>query len=200
MYSIEYVQFLKHEKEMLTAERESQMMAKKESSRSFFHMYAKDAEQRIPSIANEMPKAQQEYDDAKQKMTNSVHSISEMNRELLELTEKANEVVKVKKQEIETFKKDVKEMNEKVSQERTLFQLRKEQADSLNRKRDGNLHSSWMGLFRPLKEESRPALIIVALFFGIIAVLLLVFAFQKGLLNFGMPTDFQVPDSFDLLK
>jgi hypothetical protein len=185
---------------MLTTERESQMIAKKDSARSFFNMYAKDAEQRIPSIVDEMPKARQEYDQSKQGMTNAIHSISEMNRELLDLTEKANEVVKTKKREIETYKKEVKEMTEKVSQERTLYQLRKEQADSLNRKRDGNLHSSWMGLFRPLKEESRPALIIVAFFFAIMTVLLLVFAFQKGLLSFGMPTDFQVPDSFNIFN
>lgn len=185
---------------MLTAERESQMIAKKDSARTFFNMYAKNAEQRIPSAADEIPGAQQEIDRSKQGMTDAVHSVSEMNRELLDYTEKSNEIVKTKKKEIETYKKEVQEMNEKVEQERTLYTLRKEQADSLGRKRDGNLHSSWMGLFRPLKEESRPALIIVAFFFGFLVVLLMVFAFQRGLLNFGLPNNFQVPDSFDLLK
>lgn len=83
-----------------------------------------------------------------------------------ESSELAAQVKKLETQ-VNATRKEVKEAE-------TLANLRKEQADELRRKSEGNYHSSWMGLWRPLSDQSRVGLLIAAIFFGLIAVLLLV--------------------------
>ena len=71
----------------------------------------------------------------------------------------------------------------KVDQSKQAFDLRKTQTESLQSKYEGNFHSSWMGLWRPLTEEARVALFVVSIVFGIIALvcMFLIFsgAFEK---------------------
>jgi hypothetical protein len=65
--------------------------------------------------------------------------------------------------------------NQKIVKEaETLASIRKEQADELRRKGEGNYHSSWLGLWRPLSEQSRVGLLVSAIFFGLLAIALLV--------------------------
>ena len=63
--------------------------------------------------------------------------------------------------------------NERVKEAEILNNLRKEQADELRRKGEGSFHSSWMGLWRPLSEQSRLGLIIATVFFGLISLFLI---------------------------
>jgi hypothetical protein len=52
-----------------------------------------------------------------------------------------------------------------------LIEIRREQAASLEKKYASNYHSSWLGLWRPLKDESRVGLNVASVMFGILAVL-----------------------------
>lgn len=60
-----------------------------------------------------------------------------------------------------------------VKEAETLAAIRKEQADELSRKNEGNYHSSWMGLWRPLSEQSRIGLLVASVFFGLLSLALL---------------------------
>jgi hypothetical protein len=68
-------------------------------------------------------------------------------------------------------KSNVEELKKRVAEEKTLYELRLEQARSLKHKYDGNYHSSWLGLWRPLTEESRIGLLIASIVFGALAVI-----------------------------
>lgn len=52
-----------------------------------------------------------------------------------------------------------------------LLELRKEQTAVLEKKYGANLHSSWLGLWRPLKETSHVALNVASAMFGVLALL-----------------------------
>jgi hypothetical protein len=73
---------------------------------------------------------------------------------------------------IKTLETQVATTNVIVKEAKTLVELRKEQSDELRRKGEGNFHSSWMGLWRPLSEQSRLGLIIATVFFGLVALIL----------------------------
>lgn len=64
-----------------------------------------------------------------------------------------------------TTKEALDVLKRKVEEERRLSEVRREQVAALENKDAGNYHSSWMGLFRPLKEESRVGLLIAAIAF-----------------------------------
>ena len=122
--------------------------------------------------------------------------MSRKTQELKDIVKSLNEAVAADRRNIEVTKDQVKELNETVGKEKTLKLIRKEQAESLTRRWDGNYHSSWMGLFRPLKEDSRFGLIIAAVAFALIGIFAIVYAYLKGLVGTLM-NKVQVPDSFN---
>ncbi len=74
---------------------------------------------------------------------------------------------------IKSLETQVTTTNESVTEAKTLSALRKEQADELRRKGEGNFHSSWMGLWRPLSANSRLGLVIATVFFGLVMLILI---------------------------
>ncbi len=58
-----------------------------------------------------------------------------------------------------------------------LIEIRREQAASLEKKYASNYHSSWLGLWRPLKDESRVGLNVASVMFGILALLTIAYMF-----------------------
>ena len=75
---------------------------------------------------------------------------------------------------IKVLETQVASTKEGVKEAEMLATLRKEQADALRSKGEGNYHSSWMGLWRPLSEQSRLGLLIATVFFGLVALILIV--------------------------
>ena len=76
-------------------------------------------------------------------------------------------------------KHQVVELKKQVSEAQALYNLRKEQAEALRNKYDGNYHSSWIGLWRPLTEQSRTGLLVASIVFGIIALVSLIFIVRE---------------------
>lgn len=67
----------------------------------------------------------------------------------------------------------------------TLLKIRKEQTAALNQKYASNLHSSWLGLWRPLQDQSRAILATAAVVFGLLTVVIAAyfsFGAVKGLI------------------
>lgn len=79
----------------------------------------------------------------------------------------------VTKEALDTLKR-------KVEEERRLSEVRQEQVQSLVSKEEGNYHSSWMGLFRPLKEESRVGLLIAAIAFLLVGIAAVYYGIRTG--------------------
>jgi hypothetical protein len=61
----------------------------------------------------------------------------------------------------------------KQKQSNTLLEIRKEQSAALIKKYSANLHSSWLGLWRPLQENTHVGLNVASAFFGLLAAALL---------------------------
>lgn len=72
-------------------------------------------------------------------------------------------------------------LKRKVEEERRLSEVRQEQVAALENKDVGNYHSSWMGLFRPLKEESRVGLLVAAIAFLIAGIGGLYYGIRSGM-------------------
>ena len=70
---------------------------------------------------------------------------------------------------------DTQILAEKSKQEKSseLLELRKEQSETLIKKYSSNLHSSWLGLWRPLKENTHVALNVASIVFGLVAAILI---------------------------
>ena len=71
-----------------------------------------------------------------------------------------------------------------------LLALRREQAAALADKYDANLHSSWLGLWRPLKDETHMGLYVAAAMFGIFALVAAVYlAYELTKARIGTATE-----------
>lgn len=82
---------------------------------------------------------------------------------MLQSNEQSAARIKMLETQVQTNQSVVKEAE-------TLAKLRKEQADELMKKGEGNYHSSWMGLWRPLSEQSQFGLFVASIFFGIVSL------------------------------
>jgi hypothetical protein len=129
---------------------------------------------RAPALVLGIQDAQRDVSNAKSEIESGISVLQSRNNELqgklqsmLRENEQSSSRVKTLETQVETNTKSVKEAE-------TLAALRKEQADELRSKGEGNYHSSWMGLWRPLSEQSRLGLIIATVFFGLITLILII--------------------------
>jgi hypothetical protein len=129
---------------------------------------------RAPAVVLGIQDAQRDVSNSKSEIESGISVLQARNNELqgklqsmLRENEQSSNTVKMLETQVETNKTSVKEAS-------IIAALRKEQADELSSKGDGNYHSSWMGLWRPLSEQSRLGLIIATVFFGLIVLILIV--------------------------
>lgn len=60
---------------------------------------------------------------------------------------------------------------EKQKKSSEILAIRKEQSETLEKKYSANLHSSWLGLWRPLKDSTQVGLNVASVMFGLLALL-----------------------------
>ena len=89
-----------------------------------------------------------------------------------------------KKLSAETDKKQM------LSDTETLNAIRMEQANALKQKYQGNYHSSWLGIWRPLKDESRTGLFVLSIVLGMIGILSIAYLLMEPVGNM-LPTTIQ---------
>jgi hypothetical protein len=70
-------------------------------------------------------------------------------------------------------------LKQEVKKARELNALRKEQAAELKIKYGSNYHTSYLGLWRPLADQSQMGLIIASVMFALIAIVSLVFVIRE---------------------
>lgn len=75
----------------------------------------------------------------------------------------------------ETLRTQIQDMETQLRKSRELEGIRKEQSESLQSKYAGNLHSSWLGLWTPLSDETRVAILVITIALFACAVVILVF-------------------------
>ena len=130
---------------------------------------------RTPAAVLNLPGAQDQVNRSKQLIEQAVQSVKQRTRDISNEIDKiaANKAqirndLNVKKEETHVIKRQVHEARE-------LNKLRQEQAAELQRKYGSNLHTSYLGLWRPLAEQSHMGLIVAAAMFALIAIVSIVF-------------------------
>lgn len=104
-----------------------------------------------------------------------VNKVTNVINTIMKSTEEISETVN-------THKKEVDMLKETVSNTETIANVRREQAESLKQRNIGNYHSSWIGLWRPLHEDTRMGLFVAALMFLLVTIVSVVFLFRDSLL------------------
>lgn len=132
----------------------------------------------FPVIIDRTPAAVLDLNGASSQITTAKNAIEQSIEKIRfntqRLTQNINSMASKTEEDtrrLQERKSSVEELKKRVAEEKTLYELRLEQARSLKHKYDGNYHSSWLGLWRPLTDESRTGLLIASIVFGIIALL-----------------------------
>ncbi len=137
-------------------------------------------EAQAPRAAMELQGAQAQIDGAKQTIQQTIDSIQRKTNEVKSIVSRMSDKQKEATDNVEKLKQDVAQLEKDVEANRVLSQIRKEQAESLAQKRIGNLHSSWMGLYRPMKDTSRFGIFVLSITLVILCALMAFFAYSQG--------------------
>lgn len=138
-----------------------------------FQTHATTLRNRAPAVVLGIQDAQSAVAAAKSSIENGIAQLQTRSNELkstLQAMLQENEQAATKIQMLES---QVSSVKTEVSEAEKLAELRKEQVAELNSKQNGNYHSSWLGLWRPLRDESRFGLLLSSIVFGLISILLL---------------------------
>ena len=79
--------------------------------------------------------------------------------------------------EIQQGEGAVQLLSKQVTEADALNNIRQEQVNALRKKYSSNLHTSWLGLWRPMDETSRFGLFVAAIAFGCLAVFSIAYLF-----------------------
>lgn len=112
------------------------------------------AKETIDTKINDIKSATARIDSIIDNLSNSTKNVQAQISEKL----KANELVRTNRDEAKSF-----------------HEVRMAQVNELKTKNQGNYHSSWLGLWRPLTDDSRTGLFITSIVLGIVALLSIVF-------------------------
>jgi hypothetical protein len=113
----------------------------------------------------------------------AINSLSTGSEQMRQRIQQAAEESTTFNADLTAMKASVKKLTTEVEEQRALKALRQEQADALEDplRSGSNYHSSWLGLSKPMKEESHTGLLVAAVFFGILAIVGAVYAYKAGL-------------------
>ena len=155
---------------------------------------SKQVEDNCPTIMNMtqsavmgLPGAQQQVDTAKQVVQQGNDALQRDANFLESHVQTLTRSLKSVRDQIESDKHTESSLKTEVSKTTELNSLRKEQSAELQKKYSSNLHTSWLGLWRPLKETTPMGLIIASIVFGLIGIASVIFYIKEVALKSGPP-------------
>jgi predicted S18 family serine protease len=125
---------------------------------------------------------------AKSKMEQSIQTIRSTANSIAEIWSNISENTKDINQQITAAKSALAEQKTDVENAQVIAEIRKEQSAALKQKYDANLHTSWLGLWRPLAPETRTGLGVAAVAFGILALLTIIYLVAGYVAGMGAST------------
>lgn len=117
---------------------------------------------------------------AKADLQTAISRVSAANQSLKNALREGNSATVELSYNVGITKEALDILKRKVDDERQLSNVRQEQVAALENRDAGNYYSSWMGLFRPLKEESRVGLLVAAISFLIAGLSCMYYGIQSG--------------------
>lgn len=127
----------------------------------------------IESVVRGVSGAQQQLDASR---TSVQRGLTSLQSTVNDTTGRVKKIVidPIQKQ-IDAVKKQIAQEKESQSKSDSIFKLRKEQTAALNNKYAANLHTSWLGLWRPLQDQTRAILATSAVVFGLLTVIIIAY-------------------------
>lgn len=123
-----------------------------------------------PSAALSIGTASGDLDVAKQTVLRNIDDIYALNNSVLADTEVVTTNAKTIGQTLKEARNSTETLKKDVQKNKTLLEIRTAQANALQEKYDANLHTSWLGLWRPLADSTQTALLVVSIVLGLIAL------------------------------
>ncbi len=136
-----------------------------------------------PRVVLDLPNARQQYQNAVMEINRIVDVVSKFHNDLKDYM---NNLYVRQSQSIDTVNSidaGIGSLEKEVEDTRILNEVRKEQAAELKRKTVGNLHSSWLGLWKPLSDEFRVGLAIFSLGLLMVSFVIVAFLIYEGLIS-----------------
>ena len=124
----------------------------------------------VENVVKNVTGSRNQLDSTRRNVNLSLNSIQTANTELSGTIKKI--LIEPIQKQIDAVKAMIAGETEKQSKADALYNIRKEQTAALTNKYAANLHTSWLGLWRPLQDQSRAILATVAVVFGLLTVVI----------------------------
>lgn len=131
------------------------------------------SESYIQGVANNNPDIILQKEKAKTDVTSAINSLSDTVNHLQSALKQLLQTQKMYAEDANRIRNEIDNEKTELEKAQQLNKVRKEQAESLHIKYDGNLHSSWMGIWIPLSDEFRVGILVLTfvLFMSIFVIL-----------------------------
>jgi hypothetical protein len=149
----------------------------------------------VDMAANDLPNAKTAMNNAEAAIETTIHNLATKNNALRNIIKGAGNDSLLKNEDIQGLRENVKALRERVGKAKELEAVRQEQTRTLANRMEANLHSSWLGLLRPLREESRTGLVVAGVCFLLLMLAGLFFLYRIGFFT-GSSNNAAVPDFF----
>ncbi len=138
---------------------------------------------RTPAAVLNIQGAAQQITTSKSAVQSSIDTIKRKTGEVKGVVDSMITQTATLRTSIQTKREASQELKKKVEGGEVLSAIRKEQTEALANKGAGIFHSSWVGLWRPLAEESRTGLLVAAVAFGLIAIVSIVYLYWEKIMQ-----------------
>jgi len=144
---------------------------------------------RTPAAALNLPGAGTAISTAKTSIEAGLNRLQQINNDIDGATQQITAKGKQTGAAYLTAKAGIDTLKKETEQNKTLLEIRKAQTESLKEKYAADNHSSYLGLWRPLSEETRVALFVLSIILGLVAIVSAVFYFKDNMPSMpSMPT------------
>jgi hypothetical protein len=156
----------------------------KNDMQAFFQKAENTFNTNIPILQNtsdnvvlQIPGAQERHNRAQNAIENNVGIMKRSANSMREIIKKIDHSTIIWK--INKVKQQLEGQNNILKEKQVIVNLRKEQTEALDKKESANLHSSWIGLWRPLSETGRTTLFILSIVFSLLFLTVGVYLFSN---------------------
>ena len=136
---------------------------------------------RTPAAALNLPGAGTAISTAKTSIEAGLNRLAQINNDIDAATKQVTAKGKQSGAAYMTAKASVDTLKKETEQNKTLLEIRKAQTESLKEKYAAANHSSYLGLWRPLSDETRVALFVLSIILCLVAIVTAVFYFKDNM-------------------
>jgi len=136
---------------------------------------------RTPAAALNLPGAGTAISTAKTSIEAGLNRLQQINNDVDSATKQLTAKGKQTGTAYLNAKASIDTLKKETEQNKTLLEIRKAQTESLKEKYAADNHSSYLGLWRPLSEDTRVALFVLSIILGLVAIVSAVFYFKDNM-------------------